>query len=79
MVNGRGKSDRPVLPTKPPNNAAGAVAEVVEGRGLTKGNTGQQNASRTQSRQRDVSSALERVRQAEQRFDARTQGRSPVR
>jgi RNA-directed DNA polymerase len=32
-----GKSDSPVVPTKPPNKAA--AAEVVEERGLTKGNT----------------------------------------
>jgi hypothetical protein len=33
-MNEREKSDRPVLPVKLPNNAARAVAEVVEGRGL---------------------------------------------
>jgi len=32
------KSDRSVLPVKPPNNAAQAAAEVVEGRGLREGN-----------------------------------------
>ena len=31
-----GKSDSPVVPAKPPNNAARAVAEVVEERGLAK-------------------------------------------
>jgi group II intron reverse transcriptase/maturase len=35
----RGKSDSPVVPAKPPNKAAPAVAEVVEERGLAKGNT----------------------------------------
>ena len=37
-MNEREKSDRPVLPGKPPNNAAQAAAEVVEGRGLREGN-----------------------------------------
>ena len=51
VMNGQGKSDRPVVPAKLPNNAApAAAAEVVEGRGLAKGNTDQQNAPRTQSR-----------------------------
>ncbi len=54
-MNGRGKSDRPVVPAKLSNNAALAAAEVVEGRGVTKGNTGQQNASRTQGRNHGVS------------------------
>jgi RNA-directed DNA polymerase len=35
----RGKSDSPVVPAKLPNKAACAVAEVVEERGLAKGNT----------------------------------------
>ena len=34
----RGKSDRPVVPAKPPNKAAAAAAEAVEGRGPAKGN-----------------------------------------
>lgn len=38
-MNERGKSDSPVVPAKPLNKAVGAVAEVVEGRGLAKGNT----------------------------------------
>jgi RNA-directed DNA polymerase len=37
-MHGHGKSDRPVVPAKPPNKAASAAAEVVEGRGLGKGN-----------------------------------------
>ena len=36
-MNERGKSDSPVVPAKPPNKTP--VAEVVEGRGLAKGNT----------------------------------------
>jgi RNA-directed DNA polymerase len=38
-MNERGKSDSPVVPAKPPNKAASAAAEVVEERGLAKGNT----------------------------------------
>jgi RNA-directed DNA polymerase len=58
-----GKSDGSEVPTKRPNNAKGLAAEAVEGRDPTKGNTCEQNASRTQSRV-DASSALERVRRA---------------
>ena len=39
QMHGRGKSDGPVVPAKPPNKAAAAAAEVVEGRGPAKGNT----------------------------------------
>jgi RNA-directed DNA polymerase len=63
MMNERGKSDRPVVPVKSSNKAGQPVAERMEGRGLTKGNPQQQNASRTQSRT-DAPSALERIRQA---------------
>lgn len=74
MMNGRGKSDRPIVPTKPPNKAARWAAEAVEGRGLAKGNSFQCNAHRTQGRV-SASSALERVREAarsdrQQRFTA---------
>jgi RNA-directed DNA polymerase len=59
----RGKSDGPVLPAKPPNNAAtSAAAEVVEGRGPAKGNA----ASKTRPGRRagqGASSALDRVRE----------------
>src|SRR6266545_2820030 len=57
----RGESDSPVVPAKPPNNAAQAGAEAVEGRGLAKGNA----ASETRPGRRaglSVSSELERVR-----------------
>ncbi len=57
------KSDRPVLPVKPPNKPAAAGAEVVEGRGLPEGNT----ASETRpgrSAGLGASSDLDRVRQA---------------
>src|SRR5260370_15241797 len=63
MTNGPGKSDRPTVPVKSPNNAGQPAAEGMEGRGLAKGNPPQQNASRTPSRT-DAPSALERVRQA---------------
>ena len=63
MTHGHGKSDGPVVPAKRSNKAARAVAESVEERGPTKGNTNQQNMSRTQSRNHGVPSALERVRE----------------
>jgi group II intron reverse transcriptase/maturase len=63
MMNGHGKSDSSVVPTKPPNKAALAVAEGLEGRGLAKGNSREQNALRTQGRA-SAQSALERVRRA---------------
>src|SRR5712691_10272631 len=63
MTNGPGKSDRPTVPEKFPNNAGQPAAEGMEGKGLAKGNLPQQNASRTPSRE-DAPSALERVRQA---------------
>lgn len=62
-MNERGKSDSPVVPAKPPNNAGQPAAEAVEGRGLAKGNA----ASKTRpghSAGHDASSALDRVRQA---------------
>src|SRR5262252_3848227 len=63
MMNGPGKSDRPTVPVKSPNNTGQPMAEEMEGNGLAKGNLQQQNASRTPSRE-DALSALERVRQA---------------
>lgn len=62
-MNKHRKSDRPVVPEKPPNKAGQPVAEGVEGRGLAKGNSGEQNAPRTQRRS-SAPSALDRVRQA---------------
>ena len=50
-------------PAKLANKAVDAAAELVEERRLDKGNTDQQNACRTQSRDVSASSALERVRQ----------------
>lgn len=65
-MNGHGKSDRPAVPVKSPNNAGQPVAEGMEGRGLAKGNPQQQNAPRTLSR-KGAPSALERVRHAASR------------
>ena len=69
-MNGRRKSDRPVVATKPANKAgvtandAGAlVAERVERRGLAKGKPLGQNTNRAQDRA-TVQSALSRIRQA---------------
>lgn len=63
-MNDRRESDSRVLPAKLANNAGDdPAAELVEERRLDKGNTGQQNACRTQSRDVSASSALERVRQ----------------
>ena len=66
MMHRGGKSDSPIVPVKPQNKAVGTVAEVVEGRGLAKGNLPERNAPRTLSRT-GVSSALGRVRQAARR------------
>ena len=65
-MNEHGKSDRPGSTREVPNNTGQPVAEGTEGRGLAKGNSPQQNASRTPSRV-DARSALERVRQAARR------------
>jgi RNA-directed DNA polymerase len=62
MMNGRGKSDSFIVPTKSPNKAEGLAAEAMEGRELAKGNSPERNALRTQSRE-GTPSALERVRQ----------------
>ena len=62
MTNGSGKSDSPVVPMKPSNEAGRPDEEMVEGRELTEGNLLQQNAPRTQ-RRTGVLSALEQVRQ----------------
>jgi RNA-directed DNA polymerase len=74
MMNEDGKSDSPIVPKKPPNKACKQVAEVVEGRGLAKGNLLKCNVSRTQGRI-DAHSSLKRVRRAamkdrKQRFTA---------
>jgi RNA-directed DNA polymerase len=73
-MNADGKSDRPGVPVKSPNKAEGTAAEVMEGKGRTKGNRLEGNTLRTQGRD-GVHSALERVRQVakedkKQRFTA---------
>ena len=65
-----GKSDDCILPTKPPNKGRDdLLAEAVEGRRSTKGNTVQTAAPRTQCR-KGASNGLQRVREAE-RFYAK--------
>jgi RNA-directed DNA polymerase len=64
-MNEREKSDRPVLPVKPPNNAAPAAAEVVEGRGLREGNATSKTRSGPRAGQ-GAPSALDRVRRIAQ-------------
>jgi len=63
MMNGRGKSDSPIVSGKPPNSAKELALDAVEGRGLAKGERREQNALRTQSRT-VASSELEPLRQA---------------
>jgi len=68
VLDGGGKSDRPVVPRMPSNQGRGAPrpAEKAEGRGRAKGNPSQQTKSRTQYRN-DLQQALDRVRQAASR------------
>src|SRR5229473_2628578 len=69
MMNGRRKSDRPVVATKPANkvgaksNTDASMAEQVERRGLAKGKPLRQNTNRALDRA-NVQSALGRIRQA---------------
>jgi RNA-directed DNA polymerase len=70
MMNGRRKSDRPVVATKPANkvgvtanNAEVLTAEQVEQRGLAKGKPPRQNTDRALDRA-TVQNALGRIRQA---------------
>ena len=64
-INAVEKSDTPIVPKKPPNK--GRPAEVVEGRGVAKGNAGEPLAGRTQSRAL-ASSGLAGIQEAEHRF-----------
>jgi RNA-directed DNA polymerase len=66
MTHKHGKSDRRVVPTKPPNKDVEWSAEAVEGRRLTKSNPHQRTMFRTQRRVR-MSPELERIRQAASR------------
>src|SRR5437763_5052698 len=69
MMNGRRKSDRPVVATKPANKVGELAAanmpmpERVERRGLAKGKPPRQNTNRALDRA-NVQSALGRIRQA---------------
>jgi hypothetical protein len=63
MMHGHGKSDSPIVPEKPTNEARPEAKESVEGRGLAKGNLLERNMPRTQSRS-SMPSALERIRDA---------------
>src|SRR5712691_7605211 len=63
MMNGRRKSDRPIVATKPANKAGASAAEQGERRGLAKGKTPRQNTNRALDRA-TVQSALGRIRQA---------------
>ena len=75
-MNDGGKSDKPVVPRNPSNKGDGQPrpAERAEGRGLAKGNPGEQTRFWTQG-QMDLQHALDRVRNAaredkKQRFSA---------
>ena len=61
MMDDRGKSDGPVVPTKLPNNAPGGAAEVVEGRGPAEGNAARETRAGLRAGV-GVSSDLDRVR-----------------
>jgi hypothetical protein len=71
-MNDREKSDSRVVPAKLANKTGQPAAELVEERRLTKGNTDQHDASRTQSRDVDASGALGRVRRVAQQDCCRT-------
>lgn len=60
------KSDTPIVPMKLPNNGS-HPAEVMEERGVAKGNANESPASRTQSRDYDASMGLEGVREVAKR------------
>src|SRR5512135_1213847 len=61
MMDDRGKSHSSIVPEKSPNKAQ--AAEEMEGRGLAKRKTLEQNTLRTQGRD-SVQRALERIRKA---------------
>ena len=70
-----GESYNLIVPAKPRNKGGQPPADGVEGRGLTKENSGESNTDRRQSRVA-VSQGLVGVRQA---FAASIQGRNRVR
>jgi hypothetical protein len=61
-MHGDGKSHRPIIPAKPPNDVESEAKEAVEERGLAKGKTLERNRFRTQRRQ-ILSNTLERIRE----------------
>ena len=65
-MNERGKSDNLVVPAKPPNKAGEPVAEAVEGRRLTEGNTARPTRP-GRSAGSGVPSGLDRVREVARR------------
>lgn len=74
MMNDRGKSDRSIVPEKPPNKADSHAAEAAEERGRAKGNPSKHDKRWTPS-QASLPIGLERVRLAaeqdrKQRFTA---------
>src|SRR5260221_11001670 len=77
MMHGRGKSDEAIVAMKAANQAAQAGREPVERRAEAKGNAGQTNTRRTQSRE-SVSQGLERIREVHC-FAVITQGGSRMR
>jgi RNA-directed DNA polymerase len=60
------KSDTLIVPKKPLNKGK-LPAEMVEGRGVAKGNADESPASRTQSRKHDASMGLEGIRETAKR------------
>jgi RNA-directed DNA polymerase len=66
VMDDRGKSDGPVVPAKPVNNAQGGAAESVEGRGPAEGNAAGETRSGL-SAGTSALSDLDRVRQAAQK------------
>lgn len=60
------KSDTPIVPKKLSNKGI-LPAEIVEGRGVAKGNVDESPASRTQSRNHDASMGLEGIRETAKR------------
>lgn len=66
MMNGHGKSDRPVVPANPANTGGGKplMVEWEEGRGLAKGNPDHQNVPIGHSAAHGMPSAMARIRQA---------------
>ena len=67
MMNGRGKSDRPVVPAKPPNKAGATGGGGGGGKGAGQGEPATAKQRPGHRAGQGVHSALERVRQAARR------------